>query len=121
MAIQIITLEEAAVILRMTPEGLRRKAAAGEIPAFKPGKRWCFIEEDLVQHLRSLYTNKAKAIRGAYYEEKILCHSAKEAILGGFDSPTVVSEYKKALGLPTKPRLNASMMSSKQSSGKKTI
>jgi excisionase family DNA binding protein len=48
-------LEEAAQFLKMNPEGLRRLAASKKIPAGKPGKCWCFLEEDLVNYLRSLY------------------------------------------------------------------
>jgi excisionase family DNA binding protein len=119
MTIHIIGLQEAAKILRMTPEGVRRKAIAGEIPGSKPGKRWCFIEEDLVQYLRTLYTNNAKAVRSEHHEEKSLWHSVKETTFGGLGLPTVVIEYKKALGLPIKSQRNASTTSSKQVSGKK--
>jgi hypothetical protein len=93
----------------MTPEGLRRKTAAGKIPGSKPGKRWCFIEEDLVQYLRALYTSPAKAALGAHYEEKSLCHFTNATTFGGLTSPTVVSEYKKALGLPTSKQRNSFM------------
>ena len=119
MSIHTIGLEDAAALLRMTPEGCRRKAAAGKIPGSKPGKHWCFIEEDLVQHLRSLYTGNAKAVRSAYHEEKSLCHSVKEVICGGLDLATEVSAYKKVLGLPTKSRRSVFTTSLKQVSGKK--
>ena len=46
MAIETIGLEEAAALLQMTPEGVRRKAAAGKMPGSKPGKRWCFIDRN---------------------------------------------------------------------------
>lgn len=119
MIVHAIDLQQAANILHMTPEGVRRKAIAGEIPGSKPGKRWCFIEEDLVEYLRALYTNNAKAIQSAHYEEKSLCHSVKEITFGGYDLPTEVIEYKKALGLPIKSQRNVSMTSSKPISGKK--
>jgi len=39
---QTFDLKEAAIFLKMTTEGLRRKIAKGEIPASKIGKRWIF-------------------------------------------------------------------------------
>ena len=119
MGVHTLGLQEAAAILHMTPEGVRRKAVAGEIPGSKPGKHWCFIEEDIVQHLRSLYNNHAKAVRSAHHEEKSLCHSVKEVICGGLDLATEVSAYKKVLGLPTKSRRSVFTTSLKQVSGKK--
>ena len=59
-----LDLKEAALFLKMTPEGLRRKVANGEIPGAKPGKRWCFCEEDLVGYLKSLYATPAKTSWG---------------------------------------------------------
>jgi hypothetical protein len=121
MIVHTIGLDEAAAILHMTPEGVRRKAIAGEIPGSKPGKRWCFIEEDFVSHLRSLYTNNAKAALGAHSEEKSLCHFTNATTSGGWTSRTTIDEYKKALGLPTSKKQNSSMTSSKQISGSKNI
>ena len=53
-------LEEAAEFLKMNPEGLRRLAANKKIPAGKPGKCWCFLEEDLVNYIRSFTIIPAK-------------------------------------------------------------
>lgn len=52
-----LDLKEAAKFLKMSPEVLRRKAANGEVPGAKPGKRWCFYLHDLLSYLRSLYIN----------------------------------------------------------------
>ena len=41
-------LDEAAQFLKMSAGGLRRLAASKKIPAAKPGRGWCFLEEDLV-------------------------------------------------------------------------
>ena len=38
MTLKTLDLKEAAQLLKMTPEALRRKAAAGKIPGGKPGK-----------------------------------------------------------------------------------
>ena len=57
-------LEEAAAFLKMSPEALRRKAKAREIPGAKVGKCWCFYKPDLVAYLRSRYwIDKAPVIR----------------------------------------------------------
>lgn len=97
-----LDLEEAAAFLKMTPEGLRRKVANGEVPGAKPGKRWCFREDDLAEYLRSLYATSAKTSWGVVdIDRRTTWHSAKEEISGGLDLVTMESEYSKALGLPT--------------------
>ena len=96
-------LKEAAEFLKMTPEGLRRKVASGEIPGAKPGKRWCFREDDLAEYLRSLYSNAAKTSWGVVgTERRTTWHSTKEEKHGGLLSATKDQEYRKVLGLPIK-------------------
>jgi excisionase family DNA binding protein len=56
-----LDLNEAAAFLKMSPEALRRKAKAGEIPGRKVGKRWCFIKSDLVAYVRSGYASPRQA------------------------------------------------------------
>jgi excisionase family DNA binding protein len=99
-----LDLKEAADFLKMTPEGLRRKVANGEIPGAKPGKRWCFREDDLAEYLRSLYSNAAKTSWGVVEIDRrtTIWHSTKEEMSGGLSSATVEKEYNKVLGLPTK-------------------
>ena len=60
---QTLTLKEAAAFLKMCPEALRRKAKVGEIPGAKPGKCWCFLEEDLIVYLRQCYAHSANSRR----------------------------------------------------------
>src|SRR3990167_2428766 len=96
-------LQEAAAFLKMTCEGLRRKVVRGEVPGAKPGKRWCFREDDLAEYLRSLYPTPAKASWGVLeIDRRTTWHSTKEAIRGGSPLATVEKEYNKALGLATK-------------------
>ncbi len=75
--LKTLTLEEAAVYLNMSPGSLRRKAFSGQIPGAKPGKRWCFYEDDLAQYLRSLYASPA-TVSLAYPNRRNQCHSTKE-------------------------------------------
>ena len=49
---QTFNLEEAAEFLHMSPAVLGQKAREGLIRAAKPGKRWVFLEDDLVSYLR---------------------------------------------------------------------
>lgn len=98
-----LDLKEAAAFLKMTPEGLRRKVANGEIPGAKPGKRWCFREDDLAEYLRSLYSSTAKASWGVVgTERRTTWHSTKEEIFGGSSLATVEKEYSKLLAPRTK-------------------
>ena len=48
-------LEQAAAFLQMNAEELRARAKRGAIPGAKIGRRWVFLEDDLVEHVRSKY------------------------------------------------------------------
>ena len=50
----LLTLDEASLILRVTPPTLARWASEGKVPAYKtPGGQWRFVREDLVLALES--------------------------------------------------------------------
>jgi len=53
--VKTFNLAEAAQFLRIHPDTLQRRAAAGEIPGAKPGKCWVFVDVDLVEWLRTSY------------------------------------------------------------------
>ena len=97
---QTLDLKEAAIFLKMSPEGLRRKAAQGKIPGAKPGKRWCFNQDDLAEYLRSHYSYPANTSWGV--DRRTTCHSTREETRGGLISATMEKDYNKALGLTTK-------------------
>jgi hypothetical protein len=46
-------LEEAARFLHMAPSTLRKRAAAGKLIAYKPGKTWVFLQDELLIYLKS--------------------------------------------------------------------
>src|ERR1700679_3128808 len=46
-------LLSAAAFLHMSPNTLRKRAAAGRVPAYKPGKSWVFLQDELVTHLKA--------------------------------------------------------------------
>jgi len=100
---RVLTLTEAAVLLHMTPDGLRKKVIKGDIPGAKIGKRWCFLENDLVECIRSSYPSVAKTSWGVtQVNRRTLWHSTKEKISGGSQLVTKEREYKKLLGLPAR-------------------
>jgi len=98
---QTLTLTEAAAFLKVNPEELRARAKRGLVPAAKVGRRWVFLEDDLVQHVRSLYPRQRQALRVT--SEEVICHYASEAGSGGSTLPLPTgNEYAALLGLPTK-------------------
>ncbi|APZ43605.1 helix-turn-helix domain-containing protein [Acidihalobacter ferrooxydans] len=96
-----LDLNAAATKLQMSPESLRRKAKAGQIPAAKPGKQWVFLEEDLVDWLRAQYPQRRQA-RQVTVGGNNPWHFTSEARPGGYVSrPHRESEYAALLGLKT--------------------
>jgi len=99
---ETLNLKEAAGLLRIHPVTLQEKAKTGEIPGAKIGKRWVFIQIDLIDYIRSQYARRA--LQGDHMEVSI-CHSsnARTHPIGGSKSRPVVDRlYSEALGLPTK-------------------
>jgi excisionase family DNA binding protein len=99
-----LNLEQAAELLKLHPQTVLQRARSGEIPAAKPGKCWVFIEDDLINWLRSLYNTCGDARQGG----QALC-SLKEKTQnsGGRVSPRpTANAYAFRLGLKTgnKPR-----------------
>src|SRR3984893_16921178 len=98
-----LSLTEAAALLRMHPEEVRRRAKCGAIPGAKPGRCWVFIEDDLAEYVRSFYATPRQALQVTLRKE-MECHFANAAVSGGTASLLrTVSEYATLQGLPTKP------------------
>ncbi|HQQ33149.1 MAG TPA: helix-turn-helix domain-containing protein [Methylophilus sp.] len=98
------SLEEAADFLKLHPEELRRRAKLGKIPAAKIGKRWVFLELDIVEYVRTQYAMHLQALDKRLGKEVELCHLLNVESTGGLIlSPQMVSEYDDLLGLKTKP------------------
>jgi hypothetical protein len=92
-----------AHLLRLNPEELRQRAKAGTIPEAKVGRRRIFVEDDLVDHVRSLYALPRQALQVTLRKE-MECHFANAAVSGGSMLPLPMgSEYAELLGLPVKP------------------
>jgi hypothetical protein len=100
---QTLDLKQAAQFLRLHPEELRQRAKRGLIPGAKVGRSWVFLEDDLVQYVRSLYAAPRQALQVTLGKE-VTCHFANAAGSGGstFARP-MANEYAELLKLPTKP------------------
>ena len=51
-----LDIKEAGELLNMHSLTVRKMAKAGQIPAARAGRNWIFIEEDLIEWLRSQYS-----------------------------------------------------------------
>ena len=105
-ALRTLDIQEAAAFLKIHPVTLSEKAKSGEIQGAKIGKRWVFLEVDLIEHIRSQY--KWRALQGE--RKGTLCHSTNAKIrpLGGLKSPSLDEKYNDLLGLKTKSKLRNS-------------
>ena len=99
---QTLTLQQAAAFLKLHPVTLQTKAKAGEIPGCKIGRRWVFIEVDLIEYIRAQYQRRLLQGDG----KETLCHSTNDKTrpAGGLRSPSVDEQYNAVLGLTTKSK-----------------
>ncbi|MBA4155749.1 helix-turn-helix domain-containing protein [Flavobacterium sp.] len=91
-------IKQAAVFLGAHKETIRKLAAGGQLPGVKIGRSWRFVEEDLVEYMRSKYV-WAHIPKEAVNRSKEQWRFIKEKTFGGLASPTMDKEYKEALGL----------------------
>ena len=95
-------LQEAAEFLRCHPEELRRRAKAGQIPGAKVGRAWVFLEDDLADYLRSLYSQPRQALQVTLRKE-LECHFANAAVSGGStSSPPTGERIRRSAGTANK-------------------
>ncbi|MGH7945582.1 MAG: helix-turn-helix domain-containing protein [Opitutaceae bacterium] len=99
-----LDLQEAAHFLRMHPEEVRRRARSGLVPGAKTGKRWIFLEDDLVGYVRALYAPLRQALRVTLRKEVADCHSTNAEKRGGFASPHRAASELDALLVRTTKR-----------------
>ena len=95
------SVQEAASFLQLSEATVRRWAHTGKIRGAKPGRRWVFLEHDLVAFLESTYCGRGRAsVSGC--KEDTLWHSIDEARSGGSTCKTPGGgEYAALLGLKT--------------------
>lgn len=111
-----LTLQEAAEVLKLHPVTVAERAADGRIPAAKLGRRWVFIEDDLIDYVRAHY--KRRALQGGSSEISE-CHStnARTHRTGGSSSRLAVIACRKALGLPVSGKLRSTTTSGGRNCG----
>lgn len=100
---ETLNLEQAARFLKLHPEELRRRAKAGRVPGAKVGKCWIFIQDDLAEFVRSLYSAPRQALRVTFGLEVSKWHS-KNVVTPGTSTSLrhPASELEALLALPTK-------------------
>ena len=92
-----LTREEAAELLHIHKDTVAQLAASGSLPGAKAGRRWVFIEMDLIEWLRGRYA--ANSTGGKE------CLFSKETGSGGLIFDTADAELDALLERPTsKPR-----------------
>lgn len=93
-----LDLEEAAAFLKMHPEEVRRRAKLGQLPGAKPGKSWVFLEDDLAEYLRSIYSEPRQALQVTPTKEQQKCHLPNAVVRGGsISQPHQVSAFDALL------------------------
>jgi len=100
--VKTLNLQQAAELLHIHPVTLQSRAKAGVIPGARIGRRWVFVEDDVLAYLRAQYPRRA--LQGD--KETIQCRStnARIHLTGGSSCPTTDEQYRKALGLPTETK-----------------
>ncbi|MBU2802677.1 helix-turn-helix domain-containing protein [Acidithiobacillus caldus] len=103
--VRTFNLEEASEFLHLHPDTLQQMAKHGEIPAAKPGKRWVFIEEDLVDWLRDRYR-----------KDKNQC-SGNAVTFGGSISSTMEDAFDALVGRQIERKRRSTTTDSRLNSG----
>src|SRR3546814_11537787 len=67
----ILTVAEAARLLKVHPNTVRNLIKAGTIPAARVGRQWRFVEAELVAWIRSGYPDSTRTQPGASLQEEI--------------------------------------------------
>jgi excisionase family DNA binding protein len=93
---EVLTLQEAADFLRCSPDTVKRKARAGELPASKIGRVWRFRRADLDEWLANGGTRREEL------EDEGLLMMVEERraeVAAGRSKLVSLDEARKRLGL----------------------
>ncbi|TPG21751.1 DNA-binding protein [Sphingomonas koreensis] len=71
MMVDLLSVDEAAAVLKVHPNTVRAWVRAGRIPGAKIGRGWRFIEADLVAATRQRYSAPARMQLSAFQEEAL--------------------------------------------------
>jgi len=93
---EVLTLQEAANFLRCSPDTVKRRARAGELPASKIGRTWRFRRADL-----DAWLAEGGTLRQTLEDEGLLSamEEAKREVAEGREKLVPWEEAKAALGL----------------------
>ena len=99
LKMETLNLRQAAEFMHVHHDTLQRMARRGQVPACKVGRRWVFIDVDLVDYMRSNYA--PLVLKGVHGKVKT-CRFLKEKVqrITGANSISTASEYNALLGLP---------------------
>lgn len=61
---QFLSAEKAAEMLNIHPMTLKKMARAGEITAGKIGRKWVFLDVDLIEYIRAPFKPAFITVRG---------------------------------------------------------
>src|SRR6266567_7620756 len=105
---QTLSLQEAAAMLKTTPETVSAMIRNERLPAAKIGRAWVLVDVDVIRWLR-----------GRYAREEKKCGSFEEVrpMLGGVISGTRAGALAKALERATGTKRKSTRTVSKTSSG----
>jgi DNA binding domain, excisionase family len=101
-----LDLEEAAAFLKCSDDTIRELVASGELPGAKVGRKWVFVDIDLIEWLRTQY---------AQGERK--CQSIKSGKSGISTLPIVGRELENLLKPQTSEKRRKSTTGAKLSYG----
>ena len=59
---KLLTIEETANLLRVSPRTIRRRIYAGEIGAYRLGRQWRIARIELEEHLRAHHRGSDRAV-----------------------------------------------------------
>jgi len=98
---ETMNTEQAAEFLLLHPNSLTRKAKKGEVPGRKIGKRWVFLKQHLIEHLKGGYSKSADSqVVDKTNGDTLLCQSINAGIPGGSTSThRTAQEYDALLKL----------------------
>jgi excisionase family DNA binding protein len=88
-----LDVEEAALMLHTCESTVYELVNNGELPAAKIGRKWVFVDIDLIEFIRSKYSPKGKGAK---------CHSTSEVKSGGYMSLSTDTELDNLLAPVTK-------------------
>ncbi len=107
-----LTLKEAAAFLKLHEHTVEKLARVGRLPAAKPGKRWVFVDIDLLDWLRAQYRqNHSKEVKQWRYTDEVAS--------GTVNGKSAANELEKRLAHPTAKLRKNSMTAGVLTSGVK--